>query len=70
MKENIQKGFETGLYDKIFRPIKVFDKQTKVMYEFQNTTFATKVLGLNRGYFHCQSTINKNKNKRFRWKFL
>lgn len=70
LKENIQKGFETGLYDKTFRPIKVFDKQTKVMYEFQNTTYATKVLGLNRGYFHCHSTINKNENKRFKWQLL
>lgn len=53
LKENIQKGFNTGMYKKNQKGCKLVDENGKE-YEFPSQSSASRFLGRNEKYINCK----------------
>ena len=69
LKENIQKGFETGLYS-CCKKIKIINKNTNKEKYFISMTRASKYINQNKGYI--SSKVNKSifENDNYKWELI
>lgn len=68
IKENIQKGFENGLYPT--KRIKLTNKKTKESMEFYSLSKCSKYMGKNKGYISGSIKKGKYENDKFIWSLL
>lgn len=69
LKENIQKGYDNGLYSKA-RSIKVFDKETQTEHTFPSCLSACRYFNVKKTYWYRKRCPNPFESPRFRWQFL
>ena len=68
LKENIQKGFENGLYPS--KRIKLIDKTTNEEIEFYSLSKCNEYMGKNHSYLSDLIKRNKYEDKYYRWMLL
>ena len=67
-KENIQKGFENGLYPQT--RVLLVNKLSGEKKEFASLSKANKFLGKNHNYLSSKIKRNKFENKEYKWELL
>lgn len=67
-KENIQKGFETGLFPQ--KKIKVINKETNEAIIYRSLALASRSLGHNNGYFSNKIKKGIFENFRYKWTII
>ena len=65
IKENIQKGFENGLFPS--KKIKLINKETNEEIEFYSLARCSEYIGKNHGYISALIKKNKYENNKYRW---
>lgn len=70
LKENIQHGFNTGLYDKVQNKIKLINKDNGICYVFRSMSKASEFMNYHHGYVSCQVKNGIYENEHFRWELL
>lgn len=63
--ENIQKGFEIGLYPQ--KKIKVINKETNEEIIYRSLSFGSRSLGYNNGYFSNKIRKGIFENHKYKW---
>ena len=70
LEENIKKGYETGAYQSIMKPIKVYIKETKETKYFKGIGECERYLGIHYDYFSKLIKKGKFENKKYKWEML
>ena len=65
LKENIQKGFETGLYFQ--KAVIIIDKKNNETLEFRSLSLASKYLGFSSQYLSCKIKNGEFENLTHKW---
>jgi len=68
LSENIQKGYDNGLFKKTTRGIIVFDKKTNEKYQFQSCMEASRYFNVGRTHWFRKNNITHC--RKYRWQFL
>ena len=69
LKENIQRGFNNGLYTKQTR-IKLINKNNNYDKTFRSMSEASKAIGRSHGYISAKIKENKYEDKNFKWELV
>lgn len=69
LKENIQKGFELGLY-KFCKKIEITNKKSNNKYCFKSMSDASKYINQNHGYISDKIKKNIFENNDYKWKAI
>ena len=69
LKENIQKGFELGLY-KFCKKIEITNKKSNNKYCFKSMSDASKYINQNHGYISAKIKQNIFENDNYKWKVI
>lgn len=67
LKENIQKGFETGLYSSVCKKVKIINKQTNEEIIFRSLQQASLFINKNSKYLSQMILRNIFENKNYKW---
>lgn len=67
LKENIQHGFRTGLYDNCQKKVKLINKNDNKIIIFNNLSKASKYIGKSTGYLSGRINSKKFENETYRW---
>lgn len=70
LKDNIKKGYETGLYQSIMKPIKLTIKSTGETLCFNGIGECERFLGIHYDYFSKRIKKGKFENKLYKWKLV
>ena len=70
IKENIQKGFETGLFDNSCKKIEITCKETNETKVYRSLAAASVDMKKNKGYLSLKIKRNKYENKEYKWRLL
>ena len=68
-KENIQKGFEIGLYS-ICKKVKIINKSNNKIKEFCSMTKASKYINQSKGYISAKIKKNIYENAKYKWELV
>lgn len=69
LKENIKRGFETGLYS-CQKKVKIINKKTKEEKIFNSLSNGSQYIGYNKKYLSEKIKENINENEIYRWQLL
>ena len=67
--ENIQKGFETGLFS-CQKKVVIINKETSDKKTYRNLTIASKDMGYNHGYISNCMKKGKTENDKYKWELI
>ena len=70
LKDNIKKGYETGLYQSIMKPIKLTIKETNETLCFKGIGECERYLGIHYDYFSKRMKKGQFENKKYKWKLI
>ena len=70
LKDNIKKGYETGLYQSIMKPIKLTIKETGETLCFKGIGECERYLGIHYDYFSKRIKKGQFENKKYKWELL
>ena len=69
LKENIQKGFETGLYS-CCKKIQIINKNNNEIKNFVSMARASKYINQNKGYISAKVKKNIFENDNYKWQLF
>lgn len=70
LKDNIKKGYETGLYQSIMKPIKLTIKETNETLCFKGIGECERYLGIHYDYFSKRIKKGQFENKKYKWELI
>ena len=68
--DNIKKGYETGLYQSIMKPIKLTIKDTGEVICFKGIGECERYLGIHYDYFSKRIKKGQFENKKYKWQLI
>lgn len=70
LKENIQHGFRTGLYNKCQKKVKITNKVTGTIIYPSSLSEGSAIINQNRKYLSQKIINNSFENERFKWELI
>ena len=70
LKENIQHGFRTGLYDSISKKVKITNKITGMIIYPSSLAEGSKIIKHNSGYLSSKINNNIFENNEYKWELI